>query len=233
MSIDFDPSRPLVFLHQPKTGGRTLNEMLKAVYDDAMFPYKRWPDVVEHAAELPSYRFLRGHIYYDVVDFYPTQPQVMTVLRDPVDRVVSDYYFVRRTESHRRHEQAQRQTLEEFVAHPPHTRVYVRFLADAPKEGDYRRMRPDAPTEELVERARTRLDGMFLVSVTESLDATYRQMAELLDQPLPAEVPRYHRMPEQQRRKEIPEVVREIVHELGAADVALYEHARKLATRTD
>jgi hypothetical protein len=228
MAIGYDPDRPLVFLHQPKTAGRTLNEMLKAHFGDEMFPYKRWGDIVEHSDELDRYRFLRGHVYYDVVDFFRREPQVMTVLRDPVDRLVSSYNYIRRRGEHARNERVTNQTLEEFASHPPNVRTYVRFLAYAPRDGDYTDMKPDLPFDALVERACRRLDGMFVVALTESFDSMYRDMADAIGVPVPDDIPRFHEAPKEQRKREVPDRVREIVHELGAADVAIYEYARKL-----
>jgi len=97
-------NRPFFFLHIPKTAGTTLN----GVFDDNL-TRERILDLYtesQHRAladityeEIARYRMVRGHVF--IADFAhildgPVPFRVFTFLRDPVQRVISEYYFLKR-----------------------------------------------------------------------------------------------------------------------------------------
>ncbi|MEF2232432.1 MAG: sulfotransferase [Pseudodesulfovibrio sp.] len=97
-------NRPFFFLHIPKTAGTTLN----AILDDNL-PKDRVLDLYtesQHRAlaelrydDLALYRLVRGHVF--IADFAeildgPVPFRVFTFLRDPVQRVISEFHFLKR-----------------------------------------------------------------------------------------------------------------------------------------
>jgi hypothetical protein len=103
----------LVFVHIPKTAGMTLATILQRHYGDACLggpgegrhesPEERAPNVFsrfEHvdarlrAAAEPSVRAVAGHITFGLADRLPANSRYLTVLRDPVERTLSHYYFL-------------------------------------------------------------------------------------------------------------------------------------------
>ena len=88
--------RKLVFMHHPKTGGTTLHHILVGSFgEDAVCPERfnglhRYP-----AGELARYRFFSGHFDLPSVRLIPGRKAVVTMLREPVARLVSMYYFLR------------------------------------------------------------------------------------------------------------------------------------------
>lgn len=95
---------PLFFLHIPKTAGTTLNMIL-----DANFASESILDLYtddQHSAirdmtynRLADYALIRGHIFvqdYDEILDGPVPMRVFTFLRDPVERVISEYFFLKR-----------------------------------------------------------------------------------------------------------------------------------------
>ena len=103
----------LVLLHIPKTAGMTLAGILQYVYGDAfrggvgesryLPDERRMPNVFsrpEHVeARLKSFRAkgsvraVSGHLTFGWADRLPPNARWITVLRDPVERTLSQYYY--------------------------------------------------------------------------------------------------------------------------------------------
>jgi len=94
----------LIFLHIPKTAGTTLNRIIEWQYSPfeifTMDPY-RIRATPERLKRLPErrrrrLRMVRGHMLYGVHDYLPQGASYFTMLRDPVARAISTYYFILR-----------------------------------------------------------------------------------------------------------------------------------------
>jgi Galactose-3-O-sulfotransferase len=113
----------LIYLHIPKAGGSTLSEVLRRYYRKAqVFQIQRpWKATTTEFIEMPAekranIRLLAGHMPFGMHVHF-TRPSVyITVLRRPLDRVMSHYYFARKASAHVLHEAAKRVTLDEYVA---------------------------------------------------------------------------------------------------------------------
>jgi hypothetical protein len=94
----------LIFLHVPRTAGTTLqNIMMVRQYrqDEAHIEELFLPAQIERFAALPEdYRarlkLLKGHMAFGVHRHLPRPARYFTMIRDPIDRVVSFYYYIRR-----------------------------------------------------------------------------------------------------------------------------------------
>jgi hypothetical protein len=95
-SIPRGNGRRLVFLHLAKTGGTTLDHH----FAQAFAPEEICPKNVDlhlmPAEELARYRYFSGHYVYDQLRYIPGPVFTVTVLRNPVERVISNYYFLKR-----------------------------------------------------------------------------------------------------------------------------------------
>lgn len=101
-----------IFLHIPKTAGTTLNYVLQRQYCGRNAIHTLDGPEPEHAVQqldkLPSaqrqaIQLLRGHCAYGAHRFLAEPSSYFTLLRDPIDRVVSHYYYVLHTERHPDH----------------------------------------------------------------------------------------------------------------------------------
>lgn len=119
------PNRTLIFLHIPKAAGSTLHSILEREYDPEETYTTEGPGLVREArfAELPlavraRYRLIKGHMYFGIHRHVPNPSRYVTVIRHPVERVVSHYWYVRRWQGHRLHERVctADMTLEEYVS---------------------------------------------------------------------------------------------------------------------
>ena len=98
-----DPSFPtaagrkLVFLHLPKTGGTTLHHHFSAAFTPEEICPERFSNLQAIPAEtLAAYRYFSGHFNFEQVRLVPGPSYVVTVLRDPAERILSTYYFWKR-----------------------------------------------------------------------------------------------------------------------------------------
>ena len=89
--------RKLVFLHLPKTGGTTLHHHFSGAFAPAEICPERFSALQNIPPEkIATYRYFSGHFNYEQLRLIPGPSYVVTVLRDPVDRILSTYYFWKR-----------------------------------------------------------------------------------------------------------------------------------------
>ena len=103
--------RALIFLHIPKTAGTTLNRIIEWQYNPlsifTMDPY-RIRATVDRLKTLSEQRrrrlqVVRGHLFYGVHELLPQGATYITMLREPVARFLSSYYFIQRRPFHPMH----------------------------------------------------------------------------------------------------------------------------------
>jgi hypothetical protein len=114
----------LLFLHIPKTAGTTLNSIIERQYappqiyalgeevQKSLDSYRRMP-----TAEKQQHRLVTGHMGFGLHEDVPGPSRYFTVLRQPLERCVSFYYFVQRLSNHYLHEHVYDQSwsLAQFV----------------------------------------------------------------------------------------------------------------------
>lgn len=87
----------LVFLHLPKTGGTTLHHHFSAHFTPEETCPERYSNLQSYSLEeLRQWRFFSGHFNADEIRRIPRPLFVVTVLRDPIERLLSNYYFWKR-----------------------------------------------------------------------------------------------------------------------------------------
>ncbi len=95
---------PLFFLHIPRTAGTTLNGILKdnfkddkilSVYTDVEYKERR----ILSETERDRIKLIMGHLFlqsYDPPTIYSRHVRVFTFLRDPIQRLISEYLFLKK-----------------------------------------------------------------------------------------------------------------------------------------
>ena len=130
----------LIFLHIPKTAGTTLNRILEWQYNPVSIftvdPH-RIRATVARFKKFPEqrrrrFRVVRGHLLYGIHEFLPQGATYITMLRDPVARVLSTYAFILRRPLHPLHRKlkAGRLGVEDLVRMTPHRQnLQCRFIS--------------------------------------------------------------------------------------------------------
>jgi hypothetical protein len=86
----------LVFLHIPKSGGTTLHNLLLPHFPQEAVCPERFNELRHFAAgQLARYRYFSGHFDLPSVKLIPGRKKIITMLREPVARLISMYYFQR------------------------------------------------------------------------------------------------------------------------------------------
>jgi hypothetical protein len=104
-------SPALIFLHIPRTAGTTLHHIIEQQYQpDEVFSMGH--DAHRSVREfwsLPqstraAFRMVKGHCAYGIHEAIPGPSTYFTLLRDPIERISSEYHYVRRIPTHPLHE---------------------------------------------------------------------------------------------------------------------------------
>jgi hypothetical protein len=104
--------RTIIFVHIGRTAGTTLNRILRRIYPEERtyaFPSGDIEGSVLAFGSLPveerrRFRLLKGHLLFGIHEAVPRPFTYITLVRDPVDRLISSYFYIRKRPTHRLHE---------------------------------------------------------------------------------------------------------------------------------
>ena len=236
----------LVFIHIPRTGGTSLRAALERQFsaEESLFVYPRQPWAVSRR-DVPGLddeakqkiRLVYGHAPFGLHRDLPGRCRYLAVLRDPIDRVVSNYYAQMEAGRKRRNRGRPIETpLEQAAAEGDLTLLdYVRGVAPNPPWNLMTRWiagtRPgrlktpgDFRDPALLERAKANIERHFLaVGLTEHLDG----FLTLLSRHLGWEETELGRVNPNPKRRSVDDLDAEVVVEIAehnTLDRALYDH---------
>jgi len=112
--------RPIAFLHIPKTAGSTLHKTLKS---DVQIAWYKTPFYYPTMAEMKASnaQLIAGHMNLNQV-LSCSPRKIYTIIRDPVERVVSEVRYIQRQTKHHLHERFKNERLADIIA-PDHPNV--------------------------------------------------------------------------------------------------------------
>ena len=130
------PDQKLIFVHIPKTGGGTISTLMRPFEPgQPTSPFGRATahlPVVQNVSQVhlgthDSAAWIRRKIGKRLWQEWHS----FAVVRDPYDRAISEYEYLRQTDTHRRHQRALGQSFVEFLTTEPRRRaVQSALLAD-------------------------------------------------------------------------------------------------------
>jgi hypothetical protein len=155
----------VVFTHVPKTSGTSFR---KSLIEPNLAPEEifRYGGVRDFALRCrPRHRFVWGHMPLGAHHATRRRVRYMTFLRDPIDRAVSYYYFVRdsdpRAYRHPEREAADALSLTEFYARRRYQNWQTRFLAGLQYHQLYPRLDSPRFDRATLRRALANLEGRY------------------------------------------------------------------------
>lgn len=209
----------LVSLHIPKTAGTSFRQVLQSVYGDQLCKVDIRNDQLFInnklfvGDKLPSAtNVIHGHFYYQQLSkaiALPADIRVVTWLRDPVERVISNYYYLSRRLAEELQEEQKglnirmkmQRSLLEFAASPFARNRMSKFLAGVT------------------------LEELFFVGIVEEYAADMARLRDRLRWP-PVEIAIENSTGA--ARLEVDADTRAKIAALNTEDIALYEHALAL-----
>jgi hypothetical protein len=222
----------LYFIHVPKCAGTSfislvderyvIDEIIPTHYDLKMLQ-ERITD-----QQLASYRFIRGHFPYDlIVPRLPKYPRIITFLREPVVRLISNFQMRQRVSDPLQNLQnlLQSITLEEFLTRKELMDIFsnraTRLIGG--NTLDHKGM--EIPNLKL---AKERLAGFDFVGIVENYNDSLALFSYIFDFP-PIRGDRVLNVsPDREKRNEISPSTLKKVAEIEWADVELYKFGSQL-----
>lgn len=212
----------LISIHIPKTAGTSFRNILKSLYgenqvvrfDISMRGVVRLNEKPYSADKLPSARVIHGHFSYEAIKTrfgIPEGCPVITWLRDPVQRVASNYYYLEsrlkdilQEEKHDLHilEKMQR-SLIEFANAEINRNRQSKFLKGIS------------------------LQELAFAGIQENFEIDLRLLSQTLGWKSVPEM-LYHNVTAEREERHIPEDIANEIKALNAEDVKLYEEALNL-----
>jgi hypothetical protein len=226
---DRDPNNMVLFLHLPKTGGTSMCRVLSDQFGDK---YKRlettsFKDGLDLFPASSGYKAFAGHFDLSNLNYSKwagTPLNHLTILRDPIERCLSQYFYLRNTPEHRLHSTALQYSIEEIYANKLGNRVgmentQIRLLCSL------------SPTKnnswQALLYAKENLTKLFTrIGLTEHFDEFIQMCVEDFGWNI-SEIPKLNQCPRDMSETDLKDA-RDIISRNNNLDRPLYEFAKEL-----
>jgi len=225
-------SQPLIiFLHLPKTAGTTLARIIDRQYDSIAILSLYGSMLGEELATIPQnqmdrLRIVTGHLYFGAHAFSSRPGTYVTMLREPIDRVISHYYFVRHEPSNYLYDLARKMSLKEFVescGKQEPNNDQTRLLA-----GRGHTVRFGICSDEMLDIAKRNLTEHFaVVGISEEFDRSLILMKRILGWRNPF-YSKQNVGQHRPRKEDIPLETLRVIETHNTLDIELYRYAKEL-----
>jgi hypothetical protein len=219
----------IIFLHVPKAAGSTLNRLIELEYPlfeiysiDPVFFRRSWTHLQRLSAKrLGKIRIFKGHMLFGLHTILPQSATYITVLREPVDRVLSAFYFMRSYKLHPLYWRLKfgNWSLEDYVRRSRRENVQCKILAGA----EYNK----PCTAEICETAKENLRHFSVVGLSER----FEESLALMKLRFGWKLKRYSSFNVTRTRPskvDVPRSTLDLIAEKNSFDIALYECAAKV-----
>jgi len=224
----------LIFLHIPKTAGSSLYSILENQYPSARsfkIKSKNIPESLRQFKNLPlekrrEIKLVYGHMNFGIHNSIPVNARYFTLLRNPVERIISHYYYVLRRPGHYLYQKVKqgKMTLKDYVSSAISTELnngQVRLIS-----GTGSRFRYGQCPYSLLEKSKENLKEKFvLTGLIDFFDETILMLKERLNW----EIPVYFKEKVTLKRhpvKDIDEDTIEVIKNYNRLDLELYEYIK-------
>ena len=235
-----DPYTFIIFLHIQKTGGITLQRMLRRRLGkpiskraaNLLLPKPAFSTVEQELqAKKIEDRYVVGHFCYGIHRFLPQPYTYMSFLREPVARICSLYYYSKGNPCAYYHQQAQNQSLEDFSLHAKLMELdngQVRFLAGDRQDFFINRTPIGECSHTLLETAKQNIDTHFsFIGITEQFNQSVLLLQKLMGWDNCLYLRRNTNAASQNAKNTIPSELKQQIAEKNWLDVQLYAYAKE------
>jgi hypothetical protein len=242
--------KQIVFIHIPKTGGLSIHKMFsKALFGS--YDYKHFNSTIQLMQD-PNrrlYPFVSGHFFFDCYKILSKDLLLFTFLRNPIDRTISAFEFMKSHPEVWLGKYAQG-TLKEFLSnkfikdsicnlqtkllgtfidfHYYYSQYVNKKLTKEEYFVEINKFSSSVVTQDDFNRAKKNLEKLFFFGFTESLSQDIKKLFNMLGLNC-SEILYENRTPEKvrQRDKYSEEDLR-LIKELNKFDIELYNYAKEL-----
>jgi hypothetical protein len=236
-SDKIDQETTAIFLHIHKTAGTTLHRIIERQYPPEEIHFLQGDD--GHAAieefkalseeQRASIRMLKGHMAFGLHAWIPGPSTYFTILRDPIERVISDYYFILREPNHYLYdivasENLGLQTFLERQIPVMLNDAQVRMISGVwggPGFGEC-----DRDTLELAKK--NLCEHFAVVGITEKFDETLFLLKETFDWQNSIEYQHHNVTQNRPKKSDLGRETLRTIKEANQLDIELYAYAEKL-----
>jgi hypothetical protein len=230
-------SRPerLFFMHIPKAAGTSLHAMLAELYrPEEICPERNFPAVLLPQQEIDKYSFFSAHAPYDLIYRIPKPAKIVSIFRDPIERSISGYHFLRRFPENRPEPMvAKALSLTEFMNWENRyfreqiSNKHFSLLCGHPH------LNPDGvPWRGMSEKLDVgfkRIASMDCVGISEYMTASVAAIWRVLGLDPPPSIRELNTRPpppDAERKEETSPLLRERLEEINQIDISLYAFAK-------
>ena len=229
--------RPLVFVHVPKTAGTTFHQVLKREYvnryfinafnvDESLRKFKSLSEFERQSIEL-----VQGHSALYFVE-YLTNPVLITFLRNPIDLVVSNFYYIKRAPWNGYHkyvnEMSSIMEFVEFTKEKKFDNLQTRHLSKVDLKNSNEIDRSKHRIEVLYNIAVYNLKQFDFVFTIDEFDKALLTLRKSLDW---KKIPVYTKQNKTKKRvniKELDDQTKKVIADLNSYDLKLYKFAKDI-----
>lgn len=227
--VENNKPRRILFDHLPKCAGTTISDYLLRHYSpEVVFKtYTQQFELVKKFQSLPEnsryfYRLIVGHGTDKLIDYVHPDTITLTIFRDPIDRIVSHYFFVKQQKKHYLHERVIKSnlSLEDYASSglSPELRNYytTHFSGLSIEEAE---MNPEKSLSIAVEKIET----YDVVGFQENLTAVVNKLKNVANLIEPFENKVINKTGKRIGIKQVSDRAKKTIAEVNSLDVKLYD----------
>lgn len=224
----------LIFLHIPKAAGSTLHRIIEKQYEPSTIftipSFYSSKEEFRQAAkfQLKEIKVLKGHMFFGLHEVLPNPSTYITLLRDPVERIISHYYYVLRNPSHYLYKdvKAQNMSLKEYACSGLSLELdngQTRFIA-----GLNFRDHSQPVFQEMLEVAKQNLKSHFaVVGIVEEFNKTLMILRKELGWKIPFYV-KYNTTRKRPLKEIVSKETLDVIKKHNELDIELYSYAKDI-----